>query len=292
MAGDFSMTLTPFQPIAWSVSNPPTFLPCDPLDPNAGCLDENSGRPDPVEDVFQGELKCVQVDGDTDAPVDQNDLKGEATIYGLRLDEPAVVDAATYNAIGIQAVSGANNGDNVLVLGGDGDPLAREYAACPLILVLNHAFEFATSPFNSSNQIITQLTLVPCTEDLLENVPITTPAQMLIYNEFEQRFSTSRLVTCYENIWLSDIDTRPGASDNMYSIFSVGTQGTLTGQTRIRGVQSGSLGHGFLAVAQELHIAEAGEMDGFMTVGSAAYNVNYIGERSNADLVTLHLPEP
>ena len=281
-ASDFTLTLTPGQPIAWSVSAPPAFLPCDPLDPPASCIGENEGGIPPVSsEVFQGELKCVQVD-DADSPIARNDLKGEATIYGVRAGDPPIVDVATYNAIGIQAVVGANNGDSELVLGGDNP----EYAACPLILVLDHFFEFARSPFDPSNRVVTKLTLVPCTEDLLGSTPpITTPAQMLIYNEFEQRFSTSRRVTCYDNIWLSDIDTRPGTSDNIYSIFSVGTQGTLTGQTRIRGVQSGDLGHGFLAVAQEVQIDDA-----WTAVGSAAFNVNYIGERSHADIVTLHLP--
>ena len=56
--------------------------------------------------------------------------------------------------------------------------------------------------------------------------------QFLVFNEFEQRLSTSRPVTCFDDIKISNIDTR--SSD--HSIFSAAVMGTLTGQTRIRGV--------------------------------------------------------
>ena len=56
----------------------------------------------------------------------------------------------------------------------------------------------------------THLTLVPCSEDFNLQAPITTAVQYLVFNEFEQRFSTSRSVRCFSEIVLSDIDTRPG----------------------------------------------------------------------------------
>ncbi len=59
---------------------------------------------------------------------------------------------------------------------------------------------------------------------------------MLVYNEFEQRFSTSARVGCYRNTPLADIDTLPGPTGDRYSIFAAGVQGTTVGQTRIRGV--------------------------------------------------------
>jgi len=298
-ADDFQITLTPGQPLAWRVSDPPVFLPCDPDNPNpptgpAGCPRDNEHVKIPLtEDPFQGELKCVEVD-DGEAPVARNDLKGEATIYRVRPGDAGdpnaippvppiapLADSAAYNAIGIQAVTGAaaNDGSSVLELG-------SEYAGCPGVLILDNFFEGALSPINAANTITTNLTLVPCTEDLRgATLPVTTAAQMLIYNEFEQRFSTSRRVSCSDDMQLADIDTRPGSSDNAYSIFAIGTQGTLSGQTRIRGVETAEtgLGHGLLGVAQEFHA-------GAEAVGSAAFNLNYVGAREQADVITLTRP--
>jgi len=284
-ADDFQLTLTPRQPLAWRVSDPPDFLPCDPTNPDPGaqaCVTDNEAAAIPLtEDPFQGELKCVQVD-ESEIPVDRNDLKGEATIYLINNEAiPPIADTASYNAIGIQAVTGGDTGDNRLSLDGS------EYAGCPAVLILNNVFEGAQSPFNQANTIRTQLTLVPCSEDLSGVVPpVTTAAQMLIYNEFEQRFSTSKRVSCFDNLWLGDVDTRPGEADNQYSIFAIGTQGTLTGQTRIRGVETAGdgLGHGLLGVAQEVH-------DG-LGIGTAAFNLNYFGDRRQADTVQLSVPAP
>ena len=61
---------------------------------------------------LRGELKCIQV-GDDELPVDANSLKGEATIETVR---GSAIDARSYNAIGIQAIEGANNRDNTLIL--------------------------------------------------------------------------------------------------------------------------------------------------------------------------------
>lgn len=109
----------------------------------------------------------------------------------------------------------------------------------------------------------------------------TTTAQMLIYNEFEQRFSTFERVTCWDDRALADIDTTPGSSDDAFSIFSVGVQGTLTGQTRIRGVETGevSVGHGLLAVAEQVHTS------GGSFAGAAAYHLGMEGTRAQNDKV-------
>jgi len=66
--------------------------------------------------------------------------------------------------------------------------------------------------------------------------PGVTTAQYLVFNEFEQRFSTSTKVDCYLETPLSDIDTRPGPEGDPFSIFNVGVQGTLTGMSRLRSV--------------------------------------------------------
>jgi hypothetical protein len=308
---DFQILLTPGQPIAWRASegiDAPDFLPCDPSDPDpaVACTYDSAGAIPATENPFQGELKCVEVDAD-DVPIQANDLKGEATIYAVEDGADPEVDTATYNAIGIQArtdLSSSLPPANVLCLGGasgaqsaPGTALcpSNEYAGCPAVLILDHYFEGADSDV-LGGEVNTELTLVPCTEDIEGGDPVvgsidgqvTTTAQMLIYNEFEQRFSTSERVTCWENVTLADIDTRPGSSDDIYSIFAVGVQGTLVGQTRIRGVEGveQDVGHGLLGVAQAF-------VDGGGTAyGSAAYNLNYFGERRQRDVVALDLPPP
>src|SRR5262249_29137188 len=133
-------------------------------------------RPAP-EDPFIGELKCIAVnDNDNLVPIERNDLKGEVEIVR---SSPELLDVEGYNAIGIPAIPGTNNGNSTLVLGG----AAAEYTSCPNILILDHFFDGATDPV-SGLAITTDLTLVPCSEDfstgIAQNLP-TTVAQFLVY---------------------------------------------------------------------------------------------------------------
>jgi hypothetical protein len=102
-----------------------------------------------------------------------------------------------------------------------------------------------------------ELTIVPCERDYLNQTAngLFTTIQFLIFNEFEQRFSASTKVNCYKEVQLSDIDTVPGPGGNTTSIFSVGTQGTLTGMSRLRSVAGPNLdgydGRTILAILNE-----------------------------------------
>lgn len=291
-AVDFDVTLTPNQPIGWLASSgltrdgicsggDRTGQECDvlggpPLDcPGGGTcvslsppLGEVPARPG----VFVGELKCIQVDGVlTLLPVNRNDLIGEAAIYDVNQTN---VDVRAYNAIGIQAVSSnsATQADTTLCLGattGSAECPVAEYAQCPSVLILDHFFDSATvSPGTTVN---TEVTFVPCTENF-ENGrdPIVDSLQLLVFNEFEQRFSASTRVQCFREVGLSNIDRFPGQEAT--SIFNVAVQGTLTGQTRIRTVPGSETdaGHGVLAIAEEFRTSEA-------TRKSSAFNVNYVG---------------
>ena len=106
---------------------------------------------------------------------------------------------------------------------------------------------------------------------------------MLVYNEFEQRFSTSARVECYRATTLADIDTRPGPTGDTTSIFSVGVEGTLTGQTRIRGVHTadGPLGYGLLGVACENYR----EVTGGPILATTAFNLHHSAFRIQGDAV-------
>jgi hypothetical protein len=280
---DFDINITAQQPIAWLASRGETLcdqadtsgLPCLPLGdahPGPGGQDNTGSQVPPVsEDPFVGELKCIEVD-QNGVPVARNDLKGEAEIIQSNAGQ---LDVEGYNAIGIPAILGSNSniGDNTLVLGGPG----AEYSSCPNILILDHFFDGAPDPI-SGETVTTELTLVPCSEDFEHQAALSTPVavQYLVFNEFEQRFSTQRFLTCFDHFKLSNI-TSP---DSDRSIFSAWVMGTLTGQTRIRSVVDlyhPLVSNALLGVAEEFR-------DGG---GSAAFNLHFNGTRPQSDFITL-----
>lgn len=281
---DFIVQLTARQPVAWLASMGAT-LCTDTADPNLPCFPiTGAGRPSPTnnlesrvpavqEDPFVGELKCIAVD-QNDVPIEDNALKGEALIVRSDVaNNTNFFDVGAYNAIGIPALAGRNNRDNVLILGGNG----AEYAGCPNVLILDHFFDGAVDPV-AQQSISTSLTLVPCTEDFLTQRPTSIPVQFLVFNEFEQRFSTSfRDFNCFREFRLSEIDTRVPT----FSIFHAGVSGTLTGQTRIRGVAGNdrTRGQTLLGVAEEMRV----------NGGSAAFQVHMQGTRPQSDFVYLPL---
>lgn len=291
---DFEIQLTNEHPIGWSVLQgrdlPPTQTETLALGDVPGVL----------EVPFRGELKCLQVDDPEGPPSARNDLKGEATIIGVQAppSDPPRMYAASYNAIGFQADPEAAQSDDVdspLCLGGlpggapGGTTCAMTYAPCPNVLIFDHFFEGAEAP--GGDVVQTDLTLVPCSQalnqtyrDFRVSAPPQVVAQMLVYNEFEQRFSTSTRVQCYNNTRLADIDTRPGPTDDVFSVFSAGVQGTRTGQTRIRGVTGpvSATGYGLIGVAQEFYSAAIGAP----VDASDAFNLHAdIGFRGEFDAV-------
>ncbi len=251
---DFKMRLTSRQPIAWNLSQGLPQLPLSPDNPFGmvgpkGEFNDNSSIPPVPQKPFLGMLTCVQVDQD-ERPVDRNDLKGEATIKTL---QGGVVDIRNYNALGIQATPGVNDGDDNLLLG-------IEYNNCPNVVILDHFFDDAS--FGPNTSVRTHLTLIPCTQDFLvqsasfpDDISPPTVVQYLVFNEFEQRFSTSRSMKCQQEIGLSDIDSRIGWFGDSTSIFNIAVQGTYTGQTLLRGVEDPNngpfIGNGILALAEE-----------------------------------------
>ena len=213
-----------------------------------------------------GELICIELDVGTGQPSDRNDFKGEATtITSINQN----IDANKYNAIGIKAIEGRQfEPTNVLNIGGPDaeygvfnetvDP--PRFGGCPNVITLNHFFDGAnvlTHERSLQGTVNSELTVVPCERDYLNQTAngLFTTIQFLIFNEFEQRFSASTKVNCYKEVQLSDIDTVPGPGGNTTSIFSVGTQGTLTGMSRLRSVAGPNLdgydGRTILAVLTE-----------------------------------------
>ncbi|HUI28509.1 MAG TPA: hypothetical protein VL403_20695 [Candidatus Kryptonia bacterium] len=298
---DFNVVLTAGQPIAWQASeglqtfcsDATVWYPCipidgtsrkgppDPTDPSGRRFQSNAGTriPSVPEAPFVGELRCIVVD-DTGAPVvgsGANVLVGHATTnFG------GVFDAAKSNAIGIRALDNPANdaSDGRLVLGGDG----AQYEGCPSVLILNHFFDFAEDPV--TNRTITTFPIfVPCTANYLAQVPGSAIAQYLVFNEFEQRFSTSNTVRCfYGGFPLSNIDT----TQNQNSIFSAGVEGTLVGQTRVSAIGDGLLG---LLVEERngATVDQSGPSSDpeFERFFSAETNVDFQGQRPTSDVITL-----
>ncbi|GIW41749.1 MAG: hypothetical protein KatS3mg076_2326 [Candidatus Binatia bacterium] len=277
---DFRVFVTAEQPLGWVASRglADDLLPLDGRFLVGPTGESNVGtRIPPVsEDPFIGELKCIVTDENGRA-IARNVIKGEATITRTAFDitkggpDEVEIDVAKYNAIGIQGIEGDSNGDNMLVLG------SNEYNGCPNILVMDHFFDFAVNPAApTGNAVASRLTLVPCQQDLLNQVPGGTTVQYLVFNEFEQRFSTSRPMQCLFDSALSRIDTR----NPLRSIFSVYVAGTLTGQTRIRGVSAGLLGilTETLATSADGSIARA---------RTAAVNLHKQGVREQPDQIVL-----
>ncbi len=313
---DFHFHLTGRQPISWVLSEGLPSFPLDgstrvgPVDNDPNLPAALQGQPatnfdsriPPAPEIpFVGELKCVQVDVASGQPTQgtdpennfAGDLIGQATLFfqrseldqlpaagGAAFDMLPPIDAASYNAVGFPAVEGANDGDDTLVLG-------QEYGGCPNILSLNHFFDGAVDPA-SGGEIFTAVVFAPCSENFLlqSGGRTSTVLQFLVFNEFEQRLSTSRSVSCWAAMLLSGIDTSlplgvlpyPG----LRSLFSVGVQGTLTGQTRIRPVDGTDplRGDGMLAIAVEIH-------ENYGPAGSAAMNVHTSGQRARPDVIVM-----
>jgi hypothetical protein len=149
-------------------------------------------------------------------------------------------------------------------------------------------------------RVATDLTLVPCTQDLLNQDPdlSKTTAQFLVFNEFEQRFSTSREVNCFQEWRLSELGIPISNGSNDRSIFSAGVAGSMTGQTRIRGVVVSTpdgrpAGNALLGIAEEFRCrGPAFPLCGFTDpedlISSTATNLHFQGLRPQSDF--LYLP--
>lgn len=258
----------------------------------------------PVPEIpFVGAIKCVQYDPETEVPEQSsrhNALIGHAAITntGAIMAEYDGVDVERYNAVGLLHLnSRAYNGTLKL----DKDM----YEKCPATLVLDHPFEGAPilcgdgvtdlggacdiDPSFIGGGALTDLTLLPCGDDFLRQIPGQSVAQLLVINEFEQRLSASKRVDCFYESVLSGIDTNTPSR----SIFSYKVQGTLVGQTWIRGTGSADTGHGLVGVARSsagryynAGSNKYGIPDYNKTYGSGvAYNLQQKGDNSGTDSI-------
>lgn len=294
---DFRIQLTQGQPIQWVASvgladsalplprgmctgNP--FIGCgansDCARFNAGtCSQSNAGtRIPPVpEDPFKGELKCIVIDS-MGVPLARNELQGEAVVTTIT---DSNFDVASYNALGIQA-TGANVGEQRQLFIGGPDP---EYDGCPNFLVMNHFAEGVRNPVPGTNsRVETNLVLVPCSTDYLRQIPGAATIQYLVFNEFEQRYSTSGPVVCYQDKRLCNLDT----TDCSRSIFNANVLGTVAGQTRLHAVTNPNL-PGVASAVLGIGIERYVDVSDPSYVRSTAFNLHQQGTRDQADLIIL-----
>jgi hypothetical protein len=269
---DFDIWLTKQQPTHWSAGfgrfpnllDPTCDRNIDEYECNGAGLDP--GRIPPVDDPFYGELRCIEVDL-SGAPISGNHLKGEATLI------TSDGDASKYNAIGILGEPLTNDGDTTLCLGGGITPQCTsgaEYQACPDELRLDHFAERSDNPlFGPESQVRTELTLVPCAEDLETQTPTRVVVQFEVTNEFEQTFSGSTTVECWGSFLLDA---------GVPVIFDVRALGARAVQTKIR--PSNASSSGVVGVSEEFH--SVGESQ-----TRAAFNLFGLGERAQTDLIII-----
>jgi len=195
----FFVSMTPYQPLSWLATE--------------GLNDTFSGSAAPPF-AGTGELKCVVVAPRPEVEF-HNTIQGRATAFDT---SGATV---SYDAVGFQRLS---DGDYTGVISLDG----VTYAQCPDKL---HFQVFADQP-NALPPALSDLILVPCTEDLLLQTPTSTTVQFLATNEFEQVVSMSIGITCFDQRHLSDIAdalTRSTAGTDMLHLFVRGTSVPVIG---------------------------------------------------------------
>jgi hypothetical protein len=313
---DFDIWLTKQQPTHWVVSKGRSFNPTDNytgnldgagFDPGLVPAEGCDGMSNPCGSPFQGELKCVEV-SETDEPITGNHLKGEATLEAVQsaagngINNPGATkgDLAKYNAIGILGNPDATPSSNVLPLDGN------TYDACPSRLIVNHFSSGASDPVvdaataigatgftGVTSSVSTELTLVPCQEDL-ENQNFTKQTlDFTVYNEFEQPFSTSTTVNCYLSTELTNIDS---GTSPARSIFSRNILGTDVAHTEIVPVPNNDATqsiHAVIGVAARAVTVKSGSSG---VTARAAYDLHSVGSLIPAngppDELTVQLLNP
>ena len=291
---DFDIFLTKQQPTHWQVSNGRPSL--TGVFGGKWGINDAGLTPGHVPPVgigilggapFRGELKCVEIDPFTGMPWTGNHLKGEATIKSLGNIAGSLEgnvnlgttegDVSKYNAIGILGNPNAQPANPLLLDGG------TTYNACPAKLILNHFATGAVDPVvGDGSANFTELTLMPCREDFENQIPASSTLQILVFNEFEEVFSSSITVTCVTSLELTKIDTKFG--DPTRSVFGISVLGTPVAQTQITPVEVSRATSGVVGVAERIVGAPQGWARG-------AYNIHHDGQfvpQSGAD--TIYLP--
>lgn len=285
---DFRLVLTKQQPTHWVLSSGRRVDNSDnfssPIEDGAGL---DPGAIPPVQEGFQGELKCVQTDA-SGTPFGGNNLKGEAVLV------TAEGDVSKYNALAITANPDlASDGDPNELLLNNTEFNDGEYNSCPNTQMVDHFTDGAPTCDGDPDScpIRPYITVVPCAQDFENLIPEEVTLQFLVINEFENVLSGSFSVNCWRNERMADLvapngtcsvtataciedEDCTGGADRCSkngSPFSYAVLGTPSAFTRFNSVDA--MG-GVMIVAEEQHIAEGG-----MDSAWAAWNVHQSGTR-------------
>ena len=272
---DFNIWLTKQQPTHWgagfgrrdSVGAQSCFRDLSTGERQYDCYSAGlaQGLIPPVPTPFEGELRCIEVD-QSGAPISGNHLKGEATLISRD------GDASKYNAIGILGEPFTNNGDNTLCLGGEPSedcPTGAEYEGCAARFWIPHFAAGADNPIlGPTSKVRTEITVVPCRVNYERGaLDITTVTlQFRAVNEFEQGFSASHRVDCWDSFFLDDVN----------QIFSANIIQSRLVQTMMR--PSSSSPSSVIAVVEEFHALSDEGLTEDGRVVHAAFNVHETGE--------------
>ena len=273
----------------------------------------------PTATGFTGELKCVEVDV-AGNPIGGNHLKGEATII-TRDDDVSKYNAIGIQGTDLAGETGPELLLNQPIDADGGEPVGQYNACPNVLLLNHladgvtdpilfanglggtctnggHCYSdddcapggTCNNPpqiLDAADQVdlrsatVTDLTLIPCTQDFENMNPASVTVQFAIFNEFEERFSASTTVTCWKNFYLYQVDS---PNDPERSVFSFATLGTVAAHTRITPVADGG------AV---LGVAGVTRADSSGNLARAAYNIHMEGDRFSAsggeitDVITL-----
>jgi len=187
---DFDIFLTAQQPTVWRVS---TGRPSNPSDQFKGFDPAPGAGVQGVTPDFEGTLRCVETDL-TGAITASNKLKGEAVLETLDSGE-----ISEYNAV---AIKGNSSPETTIVLDN------KSFNACANNLWVNNYADFAPDALFGNATVTTEVTLVPCSEDLEDGIAIQAAADFTFIREDELPGSSRDGVpfNCYFNQTLSDID--------------------------------------------------------------------------------------
>jgi hypothetical protein len=318
---DFSVILTKQQPTIWRVSTGRVenlFLPDNGecmtfvLDgtlrescPGFFQVGQGGGVPvappaplvgtDEDDPTFRGELRCIQTNVDG-SPVAANALKGEAIIETVF---PPSNNISKYNSINITGLVGVDaDSPTVVELNG------INYNACPEAIEATHyapgasdlvADELGATCTTSDCAVRTEITIVPCRANFLEEEGSRFNVGYELVDEFESAFTAAGVYDCWANVDVASLNV---FNINSASFFhtrmnSIGSglciEGTNAGLLGCTSDTTGNLGgglvgcgvggvcapiSGILAVVEEFHSTDASQpvINEFAGVGTNASN--------------------
>ena len=281
---DFDVVLTRQQPTIWRVSTGRIFdpflaadgactdIPGVPLRQSCPGLFLVGQVPPATDQPVRGELRCFQVAPDG-SPLPANGLKGEATIETL-----GSTQISEYNSINVEGNTAPTQAG--LVRLND-----IEYSACPEAVEVTHYAQGADDLVAASIDpavctgsgcpVETEITLVPCRADYINEVGASFSTNILYTNEFEQTLSADNPFDCWANFDLRDLGFASaafsGSTFQRTRIIPSGSGLCISGSTSLNGSPNGPCADdadcgtggvcgpvtGILAIVEEFHNTDA-----------------------------------